>query len=85
MAKGPFITPLEIRKILEIYARDPSMRAKEVRAKLESDLPESPPMVCDVVGCGRILQKYPMLEGGSVQPGAEIPLKLPDIQSVLAV
>ena len=38
MAKGPFITPMEIRKILEIYARDPSMRAKEVRAKLDSDL-----------------------------------------------
>ena len=38
MAKGGFISPVEKRNILEIYARDPSMRAKEVRAKLISEL-----------------------------------------------
>ena len=40
MAKGPKVRPEEKRKILEIYARDPSMRAKEVRAKLGSEIPD---------------------------------------------
>ena len=40
MAKGRFISPVEKRKILEIYAQDPSMRAKEVLSKLESELPD---------------------------------------------
>ena len=38
MAKGPKVRPEEKRKVLEIYARDPSMRAKEVRAKLICEL-----------------------------------------------
>ena len=40
MSKGPKVRPEEKRKVLEIYARDPSIRAKEVRAKLESELPD---------------------------------------------
>ena len=40
MAKGRFISPVEKRKILEIHARDPSMRAKEVHARLERALPD---------------------------------------------
>ena len=40
MAKGRFISPVEKRKILEIYAQDPSMRAKEVLAKLKSEIPD---------------------------------------------
>ena len=38
MAKGAFISPEEKRKTLEIYARDPSMRAKEVLAQLAAEL-----------------------------------------------
>lgn len=38
MAKGAFVSPTEERKILEIYARNTSMRAKEVLSRYVNDL-----------------------------------------------
>ena len=53
---------------------------------MDIDVPDSPPMVCDVAGCGRALAKVPKLDDdGGAQLGAQAPAFEPDLQALLAI